>query len=251
MSKNFEVLLRAERQSELFGSAVVDREIVETKPTRTRPQIHVDQSVHNEEVKLIERVFLFPGQHAPRVVVFCGIERSGGTAEICARAGRNLAEQTGMPVCLVDANLNSPSSLNDYFGIDNALTMTGGIPQSASIREFAQRINGENLFLVSRGRIVGLGEPAWKSDAWPSGLNELRRAFTYVLIAAPPVSSRPDTVLLSKGADGVILVLESQLTRREKARAIKQSLVEANVQLLGAVLNNHAYPIPDKLYKMV
>lgn len=250
MSKNFEVLLRAERQSELFGPAVVDREIVETKPTRNRPQIRVDPSADNEEIKLIERVFLFPGQHAPRVVVFCGIEGRGGTAGICARAGRNLAEQTGMPVCLVDADLNSPSSLNDYFGIDNASTMTGGIPQS-SIREFAQKINGENLFLVSRGRIVGRGEPAWKSDAWPSGLNELRRAFTYVLIAAPPVSSNPDTVLLGKSADGVILVLESQLTRRETARAIKQSLVEANVQLLGAVLNNHAYPIPDRLYKMV
>ena len=251
MSKNFEVLLRAERQAELFGAAIVDPEVVETKATRTRPPIHVDQSVHNEEIKLIERVFLFPGQQAPRVVVFCGIEGRGGTAGICARAGQNLAEKTGMPVCLVDADLNSPSSLNDYFGIDNALTMTGGISQSASIREFAQRINGENLFLVSRGRIVGRGEPAWKSDAWPSGLAELRRAFTYVLIAAPPVSTNPDTVLLGKGADGVILVLESQLTRRETARAIKQSLVEANVQLLGAVLNNHAYPIPDKLYKMV
>ena len=251
MSKNFEVLLRTERQAEVFGPAVVDREIVETKPARSRPQIHLDQSVHNEEIKLIERVFLFPGQHAPRVVVFCGIDGHGGTAGICARAGRNLAEQTGMPVCLVDADFNSPSSLNDYFDIDNALTMTGGIPQSASIREFAQRINGENLFLVSRGRNVGGGEPAWRSDAWPARLNELRCAFTYVLIAAPPVSSNPDTVLLGKGADGVILVLESQLTRRETARAIKHSLVEANVRLLGAVLNNHAYPIPDKLYKMV
>jgi Mrp family chromosome partitioning ATPase len=72
-----------------------------------------------------------------------------------------------------------------------------------------------------------------------------------VLIAAPAASANPHTVLLGKGADGVILVLESQLTRRETARALKQSLAEASVQLLGAVLNNHAHPIPDRFYNML
>jgi len=247
VSHSFEVMLRAQRETDLFDHAVVGSEIVETKPRRTRRQIHIDQSVHYAEMELIKRVFLFPGQHAPRVVAFCGIEEQGGTAGICARAGQNLAEETGVPVCLVDAGL---PSLQDYLGVENALTMTADIPQPASIQELAQKLDAENLFFVSLGQIFeGVG-PAWKSDAWPSRLNELRRAFTYVLLAAPPVSSNPNTVLLGKGTDGVILVLESELTRRERARAIKQSFEEANVQLLGAVLNNHVHAIPDKLYKM-
>jgi Mrp family chromosome partitioning ATPase len=107
------------------------------------------------------------------------------------------------------------------------------------------------MFLVSLRMILGGAGPRWKLDGWPSRLNELRRAFTYVLIAAPAASANPHTVLLGKGADGVILVLESQVTRRETARAIKQSLAEASVQLLGAVLNNHTYAIPSKLYNML
>lgn len=248
MSNTFdELLFQTERGAGLFGNTVVDPEILENKPARLRPQIGGNHAAHNEELKLIERVFLFPGPQVRQVVVFFGIDERGDTGGICARAGRNLAEQTGMPVCLVDADLNTPSSLFDYLGVEPTLPVNGGIPQSPSIRELTLRIEGQNLFLISLRMILGGTGPRWKFDGWSSQLNELRRAFTYVLIAAPAASANPHTALLGKDADGVILVLESQLTRRETARVIKQNLTEANVQLLGAVLNNHTHPIPDRL----
>lgn len=66
----------------------------------SRSATGVSQAVRNEEIKLIERVFLFSGQQVPQVVVFCGIDGRGGTAGICARSGRNPAEQTGIPSLL-------------------------------------------------------------------------------------------------------------------------------------------------------
>jgi len=54
---------------------------------------------------------------------------------------------------------------------------------------------------------------------------------------------------LGQIADGVILILESNLTRRETARAVKENLAAANVKILGAVLNNHTFSIPETLYK--
>lgn len=252
MSNTFdELLFQAERGAGLFRTTVVDSEILETKPACLRPQIGGNHPAHNEEIKLIERVFLFPGPQVRQVVVFCEIDERGDQGGICARAGRNLAEQTGMPVCLVDADLNTPSSLFDYFGIDQTLLVNRGISQSPSIRELTLRIKSRNVFLASLRMILGDVGPPWKFDAWPSRLNELRREFTYVLITVPFASTNQHRVLLGKSADGVILVLESQLTRRETARAIKQSLAEASVQLLGAVLNNHAHPLPDKLYNML
>ena len=246
-----ELLFQAERGARLHGTSLVDSEIHDTKPTCLRPQSSAKQAVSNEEIKLIERVFLFPGEQVRQVVVFCGVDECGDSAGICARAGRNLAQQTGMPVCLVDADLNTPSSLFDHFDIDKTLLANRAVSQPPSIRELTLRTESQNLFLASLRIILGGGGPPWKVDAWSSRLNELRGVFTYVLIAAPAVSANPHTVLLGKNADGVILVLESQQTRRETARALKQSLAEANVQLLGAVLNNHTHDIPNKLYKML
>ena len=56
-------------------------------------------------------------------------------------------------------------------------------------------------------------------------------------------------MLLGQIADGVILVLESMVTRRETARTIKENLAAANVKILGAILNNHTFSIPESLYR--
>jgi len=56
-------------------------------------------------------------------------------------------------------------------------------------------------------------------------------------------------MLLGQIADGVILILESMVTRRETARTAKENLAAANVKILGAVLNNHTFSIPETLYR--
>jgi len=47
------------------------------------------------------------------------------------------------------------------------------------------------------------------------------------------------------------LVVEANLTRREVARKAKESLESANVRLLGAVLNNRTFPIPETIYRNI
>ena len=50
-------------------------------------------------------------------------------------------------------------------------------------------------------------------------------------------------------ADGVVLVIEANSTRREAARMAKETFESANVKLLGAILNNRTFPIPESLYR--
>jgi len=86
------------------------------------------------------------------------------------------------------------------------------------------------------------------SEAMSSRLLELRQQFHYVLVQVPPLSGNPQTLLLGKLADGVVMILEAHSTRREAACRAKQDLDAAKVHLLGAVLNNLTFPIPDALY---
>ncbi len=70
-----------------------------------------------------------------------------------------------------------------------------------------------------------------------------------MLILAPPVARYGDAALLGQETDGVIVILESNLTRRETARIATQNLAAAKVQVLGAVLNNRTFPIPERIYR--
>jgi protein-tyrosine kinase len=48
-----------------------------------------------------------------------------------------------------------------------------------------------------------------------------------------------------------VLVLEANSTRRVAARKAKQALEAANVRVLGTVLNNRTFPIPEKIYRLL
>jgi Mrp family chromosome partitioning ATPase len=80
-------------------------------------------------------------------------------------------------------------------------------------------------------------------------LAELRSAFDYVLIDAPPLNSYADAMVFGRLADGVVLVLEANATRREAALRVAESLRSAKISVLGAVLNKRTFPIPSALYK--
>ena len=65
----------------------------------------------------------------------------------------------------------------------------------------------------------------------------MREEFDYVLIDTPPLNQYDDAVVLGQFADGLVLVLEANATRREPALRVVENLRAAQVQVLGAVLN--------------
>jgi Mrp family chromosome partitioning ATPase len=80
-------------------------------------------------------------------------------------------------------------------------------------------------------------------------LDELRLAFDYTIFQAPPVGQFSDALLLGHLCDGVVVILTAGSTRRVAARKVKERLYSANARLLGTVLNDRKFPIPDRIYK--
>ncbi len=69
MSKNIEVLLRAEETTELFGPIAASQKSSEDPCISLR----TDPIGSVEEAELVRRVFMLPAHEVPRVVVFCGV----------------------------------------------------------------------------------------------------------------------------------------------------------------------------------
>jgi Mrp family chromosome partitioning ATPase len=86
-------------------------------------------------------------------------------------------------------------------------------------------------------------------DELKERLAQLRGVFEYVLIDAPGTNVCEDARLLGQVADAAILVIEAHSTRRVTARKAKETLDAAGVRLLGTVLQNRSFPIPERLYK--
>jgi Mrp family chromosome partitioning ATPase len=77
----------------------------------------------------------------------------------------------------------------------------------------------------------------------------MRDKFNYVFVDAPPVQGSPETLALASRVDGVLMVLASGKTRQEVAARSKKQIESAGGKVIGAVLNQRKYYIPDFIYR--
>jgi protein-tyrosine kinase len=246
MSRNYELLLQAKTDQGLLQ--VSSQPVAAVHKRRSKPDLAV--VTREEEMKLVQSVFLSPGPDAPKVVVFSGFGHGCGCSRICARVSEILAVHVAGSVCVVDANLRTPG-LHQYFGVDNKKGLVESISTPGPIRDFAHRLPGGDLWVLTRGFHSLDSHSLLTSEGLRSRIKELRAEFNHVLIDAPPVSLYADASLLGQLADGVILVMEADSTRRETARLSKENLDAAHVRLLGAVWNKRTFPIPEALYHRI
>ena len=201
-----------------------------------------------EEIKLVQRIFPAAGQRSPQIVLFSAVESQAGCAAICVRTAKILAGRGDGSVCVVDANLQSPC-LHHYFGIDNSKGLAEAVLESLPIQDFVQKHPETDLWILPTGSAAGQLGFSGVYDRLRSRMTELRSQFKYVLIHASPLDLDSAPILLSRWTDGVVMVVEADTTRRETARRMKQDLEAANVRILGVVLNNRTFSIPEALYR--
>jgi Mrp family chromosome partitioning ATPase len=244
MSRNFELLTQIEPERQLGA-------------VRHRPTAATDRAVENvaapsddgdtcseELLRLVRSVFLSTNGHAARQVVFCGVTGESGSSSVCARVGRALAANGTKSVCVADANVRS-HRLSTFFGCNEAISPSD---KSASAREQCVPV-GDNLWLAGIG-LLGDNRGALQSaDELKHRIAQLHGSFDYVLIDAPGANISGDAAILGQIVGAAILVVEANSTRRFTARNAKLALEAAGVRLLGSVLHNRTFPIPEKLYR--
>jgi Mrp family chromosome partitioning ATPase len=251
MSRTFEVLERAQQDQELFRVPPVTRTVPGNgQPANSKASLPDPDAFTREEVlRLVRSLFLASngnGHGGVRRVVFCGIDDPEGSSLLCSRVSRTLADQVQSQVCVVDANVRTPeaSPLFDLPPYDTSHQSKNGDAHKP-MRQVA-----DNLWLVSSDLAPtnGAAPALERMRACIKGLGD---EFAYVVISAPPIGSSSDATLLGQLADGVVLVLEANSTRRVTAKKAKEALEAANVRLLGTVLNNRTFAIPERLYHLL
>ncbi len=268
MSRNFELLSEAGRlhelvQSQLEPSQVSPRtlddnfaapqalgETLSAAPPLdddfpAGAALEMNGAAKLEIVKLVQKLFL--AAQGPRRVVFAGTEPGCGCSWMLARVAEELASQGRGTVCVVDCNLRSPG-LHQQFGMQNHHGLSDALLGPGPIRDYVHRW-ARNLWLVSCGGSPETGVSMLGSERMRARMSELRMTFDYVLIDAAPLSTCNDAIVLGGLSDGVVLTLKANTSRRETARNALHELQTANVNVLGAVLNQRTFPIPESLYK--
>jgi protein-tyrosine kinase len=250
MSKNFELLYQTGKAMDMLQPEAEPEAKTLSLPemSSSTPALEIDGMAREEVTKLIHRLFLLPGTGAPRNVVFTSTELGNGCTWMCARAAEILASQVGNSVCVVDCNLRSPS-LHHQFGVENQYGLANALAGEGPVRQYAQQLSRPNLWLVSGGAGDANTENLLTSGRMRTRISELRAEFDYVLMDVAPMNTCNHSLIFGGWVDGVVLVLKANSSRRDSTRDAMQQLQASSVRMLGAVLNQRTFPIPQRIYK--
>jgi Mrp family chromosome partitioning ATPase len=245
MSRHFELLQQMEREERIgSGSRTA---MLSPSNGNVRQGAYPREWADAEALRLVQQIFLLQTHEPPRVVVFAGIDHGNGCSRICASVAEILATNARRPVCLVDANFRSPA-LAAMYGASDRDGLTEALLQKRPITSLARPVERHNLWLLSTGTVATDSPNLLSADNLRDALAELREDFDFVIIDAPPLTRYSDALVLSQHSEGLVVILEAQVTRREAASVAVSNLRAANVPILAAVLNKRTFPIPEKIY---
>ena len=192
-------------------------------------------SVHDEQIHaLVQQLFFRPQSRLVRHVGFAAIEPATATATLCLEIARTLAAEDRYDVGLIDAN-------PDSFPLQNRLQIPP--PHRAE----ATWPIAPRLWMVPRQSWLPDTGGRRLTDQNLSRLRELTTEFDFSILWCAPVSWL--TASIGQACDGLVLVLTANKTRRLVAAQIKLQLSKAQVPLLGTVLAERRFPVPQGLYR--
>jgi len=237
MNKTFEVIAQVQDEPAL-GDTIQYPEPDTAHAFRSFRTAFANQQLTN----LAQAVYLSQDVGGLHQVVLCGVDEENASSQICLALGRILAQCSGKPICLVDANKRT-SRLSQLLNKDRL----AAVP--ASSREQVAKVEKGLWFTSMAGHDFSPADSAATPDQIKKCLDHLRDSFAFVLIDAPGVNTRGDAAILGQLSNGVILVIEANSTRKASALRAKKTLLDMNIRLLGCVLNNRTFPIPERLYR--
>jgi capsular exopolysaccharide synthesis family protein len=203
--------------------------------------------------RIRQRIVLDLGTDRPPVVVFAGAVPGEGTSTLALRFARELALVDPRPVLLVDGDLaRGPGTLSGV--LQAADTMSGLSDLLAGTGELPRLVLGteqSNLHFLPCGCADLPNLDLVRSDRVENVLREMTRHYAFVIIDAGALLAAPETAVLASLTAGVVLVVRAGRTRREVVQRAVGALNRARCRVLGVVLNDRRYPIPDFIYRRI
>ena len=224
-------------------SAIVDKEMVQWCQDETMMADAYRSAITSILLTRINGV-------SPRVILVTSPRPKAGKTTTVANLGISLAE-IGRRVLLIDGDLRRPR-LGKLFGLQFATGLS-----DALLDEGSGKITLDSV--VRSSAVPGLyvlpggSEPANISrllhSTFLDSLVELARSeYDFVLIDSPPMMGMADARLLSRNADGVILISRAGETSPEQLTEAKERLADDGTPVIGTILNGCDLRVEDPAY---
>lgn len=229
--------LRKRRSRKEPSSANFSRSLV----TMAEPDNFVSEDYRTLRTNLLYALV----DHPPKVIVVTSPNPGEGKSTTCANLAVALA-QAGKSTLAIDCDLRKPT-MHRLFEVRNFAGVAHVLAGEHSLNEVWQEpLPG--LKVVAAGSVPPNPAELLGSKRFAQIVGGEREEFDYILIDAPPVGLVSDATILATQGDGVLLVVDSQSTRKAALQEAVRSLETVGAKVLGTVMNNFKSSKKERYY---
>lgn len=152
--------------------------------------------------------------------------------------------QKGKRVILVDVDLRKPT-IHYAFNLSNMDGLTTVLTKDCSLVNAISTIDIPNLDILTSGPVPPNPSELLDSKSMEMVMKELKEDYDYVVYDTPPILAVADSQNIANKCDGVVMVISSGKTRRDRALKAKGLLEKTGSQMLGVVINSVEMKVSD------
>jgi len=187
----------------------------------------------------------------PRSVVITSAIHSEGKSITALNLAVTMAQGVNKPkILLIDGDLRR-GRLGKYLGVKQDVGLTEILEGKAKLQDAIFKIDIDNLAFIATGAYPTNPVELLGSDSMKRFHANLKTEFDFILIDAPPIIPVTDPGTLGAMADGVLMVVQAGRTQRGIVDHATELLNQAHAKLLGFVLTNIEYHLPEYIYRYI
>jgi capsular exopolysaccharide synthesis family protein len=210
----------------------------------TNPDIRYARPYQN----LSNRIYLLMKDRNLKSILLADTEGSRENAAVIANLGVFAAQKTENKVLIIDADLRS-SALSNFFNVASTPGLADILEEGISFENAIQDM-GSNLSLLPAGKTginpVVLLESSTMSDI----IKKAKEHYDITYIHCPDLRNFTDGVILSSITDGFVLIVNEGKIKRQIVKHAISPIEQENIKILGVIINNFRYVIPEIIYKL-
>lgn len=185
-----------------------------------------------------------------RAIEFIAPHKGAGTSTLIREFAKVVAVKLKKSVLLLDADHHAPTQVREFH-----LSQEQGWDAVLDRRERIESVLhpvGDSRLTVSQLLVKESEQPLiFESTQFRGMLNRLRETFDLILIDAPPATDYADGLVLGSKVDGIVLVAAAEETRWQAMQDVSRRVELMGGQVLGMILNNQRYHIPQAIYDRI
>lgn len=169
-------------------------------------------------------------------IVFTSANPAEGKTSVSVNLAISLG-QAGHKVLLIDSDLRKPR-IHKLLELPSSPGLTNILVKANSFKETVNKTKNGEIDVITCGPIPPNPSELLGSKEMDELLKSVEQDYDYIIMDTPPSLFMSDAAVLSKFADGVVIITLHGKTTFDMVEKVKDNMEKAGANILGCILND-------------